>query len=60
MTTRTLYIGYQWNEREKNGVQVDGGRGSDSTTLDELDLLEHASSLGNLKNSCCEDLRKIQ
>ena len=49
MTTSTLYTGHQWNEREKNGVQLDRGRESDSTKLDERDLLEHAaSSLGNL------------
>ena len=49
MTTSTLYTGPQWNEREKNGVQLDSGRESDSTKLDERDLLEHAASfLGNL------------
>ena len=49
MTTSTLYTGHQWNEREKNGVQLDRGRESDSTKLDERNLLEHAaSSLGNL------------
>ena len=53
------YIGYQWNERDRIWLQVDGGRGSESTILDELDLLQHASSLGNLKNSYCEDFREI-
>ena len=52
MTASTLYTRHQWNEREKNGVQVDRGRESDSSKLDKRDLLEHAaSSLGNLNRA---------